>query len=321
MLDKSAHSERPGADLHRFRRIFDRRAKAFGDVAFLPREIAQRMQERLEYIKVQPQRIIDVGCGPGADLPALRSRYPQASVLGLDLSLAMARQASESSGPAGWKRLLPQFTQGLRDFARAASGPVAGVVQGDYANLPFAGAVFDVLWSNLALQWHATPDRVFPEWQRVLKVGGLLMFSTLGPDTLRELRVDGRQAATLSFVDMHDFGDMLVASGFETPVMDAETLTVTYKTPEALLRDVRKWGGESRSGLGPAGLGGRAVYGDLLASLERQRRPDGTIPLTFEVIYGHAWKAPVKTTPEGYGVVRLDEIGRGSARKPSKGLG
>jgi len=320
MLDKPVNSERPGADLHRLRRIFDRRAKTFGDVAFLPREIAQRMQERLEYIKVQPQWIIDAGCGPGADLAALRSRYPQAAVLGLDLSSAMARQAlGGSPAVSGWKRLLPR---GLRDaVGGVAGGPAAGVVQGDYANLPFAGAAFDLVWSNLALQWHATPDRVFPEWQRVLKVGGLLMFSTLGPDTLRELRTDGNQAATLSFVDMHDFGDMLVASGFETPVMDAEILTVTYTTPEALLRDVRRWGGEPRQGMGPVGLGGRAAYARQLAALERQRGPDGTIPLTFEVIYGHAWKAAVKTTPEGYGVVRLDEIGRGPTRKPSKALG
>ena len=323
MLDKSANSARLGADLHRLQRIFDRRAQTFEEVAFLPREIAQRMQERLEYIKLQPHWIIDAGCGPGADLTALRSRYPQAAVLGLDLSSAMARRAQgDVPAASGWKRWLPQ---GLLDAANAAaratlSGPAAGVVQGDYAKLPFAGAAFDLLWSNLALQWHATPDQVFPEWQRVLKVGGLLMFSTLGPDTLRELRMSAKPAATLDFVDMHDFGDMLVASGFETPVMDAETLTVTYKTPQALLRDVRRWGGEPRSGLGPVGLGGRAAYAGQLAELERQRRPDGTIPLTFEVIYGHAWKAPVKTTPEGYGVIRLDEIGRGPARKSSKAL-
>jgi len=317
MSDNSENSERPGANLGRLKRIFDRRVEGFGDVAFLPREIAQRMQERLECIKLQPQWILDAGCGPGADLTALRDRYPQASVLGLDVSAGMARQAvGGSSEPAGWQRWLPS---GVRGMVRAAGGgPVTGAVQGDYASLPFAAGKFDLLWSNLALQWHTTPDRVFPEWQRVLKVGGLLMFSTLGPDTLRELRALGDPAATLSFVDMHDFGDMLVASGFETPVMDAETLTVTYPTPDALLRDVRRWGGEPRVGYGPRGLGGRQRLAQQRASLEQQRRADGTIPLTFEVVYGHAWKAQVKTTPEGYGVVRLDEIGRGGAFKAPK---
>lgn len=306
-----AASDRPAVDLRRLRSIFDRRAARFAEAAFLPREIAQRMHERLEYIKVAPERVIDVGCGRGDDLGALRARYPQASMCGLDLSSGMLGVASAGVDAAGspWRRLLPRA---LRERGSA-------LVQGDYAHLPFAGASFDLLWSNLALQWHAQPDRVFPEWQRVLKVGGLLMFSTLGPDTLRELRTGADETATLSFVDMHDFGDMLVASGFETPVMDAETLTVTYGSPETLLRDVRRWGGEPRVGLGPRGLAGRGRQRDRIAALEAQRRADGTIPLTFEVIYGHAWKAQTRTTPEGHGVIRLDEIGRGGAhRRPPR---
>ncbi len=305
----SAISDRPVIDLRRLRRIFDRRAERFAEAAFLPREIAQRMHERLEYIKVAPQRVVDVGCGCGDDVSALRARYPQASVCGLDLSagmLGVARAGADSTG-AAWRRWLP----------RALRERDSGWVQGDYAHLPFAGASFDLLWSNLALQWHATPDQVFPEWQRVLKVGGLLMFSTLGPDTLRELRTGADETATLSFVDMHDFGDMLVASGFETPVMDAETITVTYGSPETLLRDVRRWGGEPRVGLGPRGLAGRCRLTERIAALQAQRRADGTIPLTFEVIYGHAWKAQVRTTPEGHGVIRLDEIGRGGAHQRS----
>jgi len=308
MPAESVVSDRPVVDLPRLRRIFDRRAARFAEAAFLPREIAQRMHERLEYIKVQPQRVVDLGCGPGDDLSGLRRRYPDASVYGLDLSSGMLEKATTTasntaaSGPA-WRRWLPRS---LRERG-------ADLVQGDYAHLPFADGSFDLVWSNLALQWHATPDRIFPEWQRVLKVGGLLMFSTLGPDTLRELRAGADETATLSFVDMHDFGDMLVASGFETPVMDAETLTITYGSPDTLLADVRRWGAEARFGLGPRGLAGRHRSAARAAALEAQRRADGKIPLTFEVIYGHAWKAPVRTTPEGYGVIRPDEIGRGGA--------
>ncbi len=150
------------------------------------------------------------------------------------------------------------------------------------------------------------------------------------PDTLKELRgayveVEtahgvGRGAHVIDFVDMHDLGDMLVESGFEIPVMDQETLTITYKSPESLLNDVRRWGacpfgGETADGAArssPAsGLTARRRYRALLAALDARRRTDGTIPLTFEVIYGHAWKAVPRTTVEGHGIVRLEDIGRG----------
>jgi len=318
------------AHLRRLREIFDRRAPGFAEVAFLPREIAQRMHERLDYIKVTPQRVLDVGCGAGADLQPLRERFTDAAVYGVDLSLRMLRQRDagpERAANSGWRRLMPsQWLRGKHAQSDA--------VQADFSTLPFASGAFDLLWSNLALHWHARPDTVFPEWQRVLSTGGLLMFSTLGPDTLRELRAAWqvadlarrgaqahRAAHVLDFVDMHDFGDMLVASGFEIPVMDMETLTITYKSPESLLADVRRWGalpslgttgGASQAGLGveSAGLTSRGAYRALLDALERQRQPDGTIPLTFEVVYGHAWKAAQRATPEGHAIVRVEDIVR-----------
>jgi malonyl-CoA O-methyltransferase len=319
MSPTSAQSGRPAYDSRRLRRIFDRRAATFGDVAFLPREIAQRMRERLDYIKVAPASVLDAGCGAGEDLPTLRERFPEAPVFGTDLSHAMLTRAlHHDSGDTSWRRFLPA-TLGK---ALGARGP--RFAQADFSALPFASGAFEFIWSNLALHWHSRPDLVFPEWQRVLKVNGLLMFSTLGPDTLKELRgayaeVEATHGVAslkhvIDFVDMHDLGDMLVESGFEIPVMDQETLTITYKSPESLLADVRRWGAYPFEREASSGAAARRLHKALLAALEARRRADGTIALTFEVIYGHAWKAVPRTTAEGHGIVRIEDIGRGSAR-------
>lgn len=321
MSSTPANIGRPAYDLRRLTRIFDRRAATFDDVAFLPREIAHRMRERLDYIKVAPVRVLDAGCGIGADLPGLRERFADASVLGVDASAGMLRRANaaelaESEANAGWRRFLPA-TLGK---AFGARGPQ--LAQADFGALPFAAGAFDMIWSNLALHWHSRPDLVLPEWSRTLKVNGLMMFSTLGPDTLRELSGAYAQAEkslgmsprrhTIEFVDMHDLGDMLVESGFEIPVMDQEVITITYKSPESLLTDVRRWGAYP---VGPAPRAeARALLSAVRAALETKRRDDGTIPLTFEVIYGHAWKAVPRTNAEGHGIIRLEDIGRGPKR-------
>jgi malonyl-CoA O-methyltransferase len=319
MSPSSPESSRPANDSRRLRRIFDRRAATFDDVAFLPREIAQRMRERLDYIKVNPAHVLDVGCGAGADLPLLRERFPEAPVFGTDLSRAMLQRALQhDAGDTSWRRFLPASL----GKALGARGP--RFAQADFGALPFASGAFEFLWSNLALHWHARPDLVFPEWQRVLKVNGLLMFSTLGPDTLKELRgayaeVEAAHGAlsrshVIDFVDMHDLGDMLVESGFEIPVMDQETLTITYQSPASLLADVRRWGAYPFERMALVNHSPRRLHAALLAALEARRRADGTIPLTFEVIYGHAWKAVPRTTAEGHGIVRIEDIGRGPSR-------
>ena len=307
---------RPAYDSRRLRKIFDRRAATFNDVAFLPREIAQRMSERLDYIKVNPAQVLDAGCGAGDDLPALRERFPEAPVFGTDLSRAMlARAVQHDATDTSWRRFLPA------SLGKALGSRGPRFAQADFSALPFASGAFEFIWSNLALHWHSRPDLVFPEWQRVLKVNGLLMFSTLGPDTLKELRgayaeIEAAHGVNthkhvIDFVDMHDLGDMLVESGFEIPVMDQETLTITYKSPESLLADVRRWGAYPFRREASPGVASRRMQKALLAALEARRRADGTIPLTFEVIYGHAWKAVPRMTPEGHGIVRIEDIGRG----------
>lgn len=293
------------------RLAFDRRSAGFGQLDFMLGEIGRRMQERMEVIRLAPRGALDLGCGHGQGLAALRARFPDAQIAGLDISGAMLREAAQRD---------PQRQPGWLG-RMLGKRPTFDLVQGDLATLPFEAASFDLLWSNLALHWHPEPHQVFPEWHRVTRDDGLVLFSLFGPDTLREVRdafaeVD-LDAHTLRFVDMHDIGDMLVHGGWSTPVMDMETLTVTYETPEALLREVRAFGGMRRPG--GAGLRGRRWYRAVLDALERRRTADGVIPLTFEIVYGHAWKlAPRErqaTDDQGRAVVPVDKIGRARPRR------
>jgi malonyl-CoA O-methyltransferase len=280
-------------DLARVRRLFGR-PERLAPADFLRREIAQRMHERLELVKVAPQRVLDAGCGAGPDLARLQQAYPAAHLLALDASQAMLGSiGAPKKSLIG--RLLP---------AKAGLDRVCG----DFGELPLAPASLDLIWSNLALHWHPQPDRVFAEWRRVLRVNGLLMFSNFGPDTFKELtaafaEMDGTPHA-LPFVDMHDFGDQLVEAGFSTPVMDAERLTVTYATPRALLADVRALGGNPLA-TRRRGLIGRAAWEKMEQALERRRRADGAIGLTFEIIYGHAFRPAPRTTAAGEAIVRF----------------
>lgn len=286
-------------DLARVRALFARPERV-APADFLRREIAQRMHERLQLVKIVPKQVLDAGCGAGADLALLQKTYPAAQILGLDGAQAMARAART---PAPSTRSLNQMLSRL-----LPSKAGVDVVCGDFGSLPFGQASLDLLWSNLALLWHPQPDRVFAEWRRVLRVDGLLMFSSFGPDTFQELRaafaVLDDAPHTLPFVDMHDFGDQLVEAGFSTPVMDMERITVTYDTPQALLLDVRALGGNPLD-TRRRGLVGRAAWRKVLAALESQRRADGKLGLTFEVIYGHAFRPAPRTTASGEAIIRF----------------
>lgn len=187
--------------------------------------------------------------------------------------------------------------------------PKTSVLCGDFARLPFAANSLDVVWSNLALHWHPMPDLVLAEWRRVLRVGGLCMFSCFGPDTMVELRrafaeVD-HDPHILPFVDMHDFGDMSVHAGLATPVMDMEKITIRYGKVEQLLSDVRALGGNPLLNR-KKGLFGKSAYAKLLSLLEGNRGEDGRIPLTFEVIYGHAFKPLAKKLASGESIIRFE---------------
>lgn len=278
------------------RRQFERRAARFAAHDFIVREVGRRLIERLDLIRVAPQRIVDVGCGCGGARDALQARFAQAQWIGVDVAPAMLQRARP--GGRAWLRL-----RGL------LLGPRAVLLAAEASALPLADGAADLLFSNLMLHWHPRPHTVFPEWRRVLRTGGLLLFSCFGPDTLKELRgacaAAGLAARPMPFVDMHDFGDMMVAAGFADPVMDVETIRLTYASPRALLREVSALGGNPRDDRAPGLVGGGSARA-LLAALDAMRDAQGRIALTFEIAYGHAWKAEPRV--RGETAVPLDRL-------------
>lgn len=290
------------------RRAFARAAATYDAAAVLQREVGSRMASRLDYTKIEPRMILDAGCGTGEAVGELAVRYAGARVVALDVALPMVEAARERARRARslFRRLLPEALTG--------GGQAAPLfVCGDVNMLPLPGVAFDLVWSNLALQWANDLPRVFAEMRRVMKVGGLFTFTTFGPDTLKEIRgafarVDGH-THTNRFTDMHDIGDMLVAAGFADPVMDMEQMTLTYADASALMRELKHLGATNATRGRPRGLMGRRRWQRTLALLDAMRQ-EGRIPATFEVVYGHAWKGEPRRTAEGHPIVKLSRPGR-----------
>jgi malonyl-CoA O-methyltransferase len=292
------------------RHAFERAAASYDASAVLQREIGQRMAERLLLVKLQPAAILDAGCGTGDALSELSARYPDASLIGLDLAYAMLDSARRRAAAANAsERSLLARLLGTRAMARR----VPALVCGDACRLPLAAGTIDLVWSNLTLQWINDASAAFAEFHRVLRVGGLLMFTTFGPDTLKELRaafagVDGATHVS-RFIDMHDVGDMLVQAGFADPVMDMETVTLTYADATTMMRELKAIGAHNATVGRPRGLTGRARWSRVLARLEAFRR-DGRLPATYEVVYGHAWKPEPRFADDGRAIVRFERAGR-----------
>ena len=278
-------------DKRLLRRSFERAAASYDAAAVLQQEVSQRMLSRLDYIKHEPQAILDAGSGTGNVVAALRTRYPQATLYALDIAIAMVRRAQ---GRAPW-------WQRLR-------GRGVLPVCGDIEQLPVRGAAIDMAWSNLALQWVNDPQRAFTELRRVLAPGGLLIFSTFGPDTLKELRAAYHSADRYThvnrFIDMHDLGDMLVHGGFADPVMDMEYITLTYPNVRALMRDLQSIGARNVTAGRRPGMTARATLAAVERSYEALRRED-RLPATFEVVYGHAWVPQARIGPAGRPVIEI----------------
>lgn len=282
------------------------------DAQFLYAEIAQRMDQRLKLIRLQPNDILDAGCGAGQQLGLLHARYPSAHYQGLDHCDALLTIAQQRARKL-WPRRMPHWLCKLLGRKVPAQW-----MHADLAQTTLPPESLDLVWSNLSLHWHPAPHDVLQEWGRVLRPNGLVFFSCFGPATLKELRSALQDAKlhtrTPDFVDMHDFGDLLVEKGFSDPVMDQEVLTLTYETPEKLLADVRTLGGNAAIGR-HAGLVGRGWRKRLLQALEAQRQPDGRLHLTIEVAYGHAWRSALRRTPSGETRISVSSIGRKSAKE------
>jgi malonyl-CoA O-methyltransferase len=279
-------------DKRQLRRSFERAASTYDRAAVLQREICERALERLDMVKLAPAVILDAGSGTGFAVQALARRYPDATVVELDIAPAMLRTARARL--PRWKKWIGRRREMF--------------VCGDNEHLPIRAGTVGMFWSNLAFQWANDLPLVLSECQRVLQPGGLLTFTTFGPDTLKELRQafagDAGRVHVNRFYDMHDIGDMLVHAGFADPVMDMEQVTLTYADVETLMRELKAIGAHNVATGRNRGLTGRRTLDDLRRRYEELRR-DGRLPATFEVVYGHAWRPELRLSPSGRPVIEI----------------
>jgi malonyl-CoA O-methyltransferase len=280
---------------------FEAAAPTYDEAAFLQQEIARRLDDHLEGMKIAPGLILDAGCGTGYGLSLLKARFPEAGLIGLDLAHAMAARARERlRSSAGWRKWLSLL---------ALPSPPLATLCADLERLPLARDSLDMVWSSLTLQWVGEPDTAFRDVHRVLKPEGLFIFATFGPDTLMELRsasedLDGHRHVN-RFIDMHDIGDALVHAGFSNPVMEMERITLTYEALPGLLRDLKAIGAHTVLEDRRAGLMGKGEWRRLTNNYERFRR-DGRLPATYEVVYGHAWAGRKDKLADGRQVIRFN---------------
>ncbi len=281
MSDTTPQHDIYSIDKSRVRDSFDRAAETYDAAAVLQKFVRTEMLSRLDLVAMQPTHILDAGCGTGHASAALMKKYPKAELVSLDLALRMLKK-TESVNASLANRIKRVFGQAQQNLLCA-----------DIEQLPLADASVDMIFSNLAIQWCNDLDAAFAGMHRVLRTDGLLTFSTLGPDTLKELRAasktDGERVSVSRFFDMHDIGDALVRAGFSAPVLDVERVVLTYDDAVDVMRDLKAIGAHNAADGRGRGLQGRDFLKKITANYEQFRR-EGKLPATFEVVYGHAWK-------------------------------
>lgn len=272
------------------KRSFGRAAQGYDRVAGLQRTMAENLLSRLDYIRIQPKTILDVGAGTGWLSEQLGKKYPKARVLALDIAQPMLQQARRRGR---WLRRIPCLC------ARTEA-------------IPLADASLDMLISNAMLQWCAQPQQVFAEWLRVLRPGGLLLFTSFGPQTLEELAAAWVQVDSLphvhEFLDMQLLGDALMGGGWENPVLDRDLYGFHYPDLRRLMQDIKALGAGNALAGRRRGLTGKGRIQALAQVYEQLREPAG-LPLSYEVLNGHAWapQSP-RLAPQARTGVRLDSI-------------
>lgn len=288
-------------DKRHMRAGFNAAAADYDRLAVLQQTVAGELLERLDLMRIAPRCILDLGAGTGAAARALARRYRRARVIQTDVALNMLQQSRRNS---------------RRWFSRQQ------YLCADAEHLPVRTGAADLAFSSLMLQWCHDPDRVFTEIRRSLRAQGLFLFSTLGPDTLVELRQCWEEAGDPDvvhvnrFYDMHDVGDALVRAGFADPVMEVETLTLTYERAFDLMRELKRLGAYNVNRGRRRSLTGRRRMARVVEAYERRRR-DGRLPATYEVVYGHAWAPatpPQHRTADGSVSVPLGAIRRRGAQ-------
>ncbi|TAN03337.1 MAG: malonyl-[acyl-carrier protein] O-methyltransferase BioC [Rhodanobacteraceae bacterium] len=287
-------------DLQQVRRAFGRAAASYERHDALQREVEARLFDSLGYYDGQPQRVLDVGCGTGRGTALLKKRWRDAEVIALDVSLPMLRQARRH---AGW----------WKPFARVCA---------DGQALPFPDRSMDVVYSNLCMQWCDAPRAFFAELNRVLKPDGFLVASSLGPDTLSELRAawaaaGSKEAHVGRFFDMHDIGDAALAAGLKDPVLDADHVTLDYPDVRGLLTDLKGLGATNADRERVRGLTGKLRFKAMLDAYET-RRCGGRIPATWEIVTLHAWGLPEGFLPRYGGRETPFEVVKWAERPPRR---
>jgi malonyl-CoA O-methyltransferase len=271
-------------DKARVRASFNRASGTYDAAAVLQKLVREEMLSRLDLMKITPQAILDAGCGTGHGSFGLQKRFRNAQVFSLDIALGMLQKTS----------LQQPFLQKIFSNKK--------LICADIESLPVASDTMGLVWSNLALQWCNDLDCAFTEVARVLQPNSLFIFSTFGPDTLKELRAASSNGYThvSRFIDMHDIGDALTRAGFNAPVLDVERYTLTYDHVKNVMKDLKSIGAHNATNGRARGLQGKGFLQTLSDNYDKFRT-NGKLPATFEVIYGHAWK-PISMRPAGHDV-------------------
>jgi malonyl-CoA O-methyltransferase len=258
--------------INEIRHAFNQSSFSYDEHAKIQREIGERLFERLDYLKINPRYILDLGSGTGYFALLLKKRYPKGQIIALDLSSAMLIKGKKRQT---WTK---------KWFS----------VSGDMHKLPLASGIFDLVFSNQAIHWSCSFDGLFAELHRVMNINGCLMFSSLGPDTFSEIKqawlnVDTYQH-TMDFIDMHDIGDILLRKQFLDPVVDMEKISVHYPSLRNLMDALKSQGVRNMNKSRNPGLTGKSQWQQFCLNYEQLRTSTNKYPLSYEVIYGQGWK-------------------------------